>query len=204
MAKQVSGTQFLELLGESKSDNIVVRFTEIEDTVMRMGLGYAQAMADALDASDAVSSGKGQDSLRATDLRVTENSVEVSVEGLAYLEFIDKGVNGWKVDKNGKYQFKTKGIDPQGAMVRSVMDWLKREKSFNARGYKPISNKEKRRSTIKDTQLQRAVSTAYMIKRNGIRPINFIKDATNEVIRTFEKELADALRYDIITNVTLK
>ena len=202
MAKTITGTKFLDLLGSDKSSFQEQRFEELEDTVLKMGNAYALAMADAMDRSDAVSSGRGADSLRATELSVTPGKIEISVEGLSYLEFIDKGVNGWKVDKNGKYQFKTKGIDPQGAMVKSVMDWLKREKSFSARGYKPISNKESNRAKITDPNLKRAISTAYMIKRNGIRPIGFIKDATEEITRTFATELASALKYDIVTNLT--
>jgi len=203
MAKTITGTKFLELLGTDKNTLEPVKFSEVQDTVLQMGYAYAQAMADALDRSDAVSSGRGADSLRATDLIVTDNTVEISVEGLSYLEFIDKGVNGWMVDKKGKYQFKTRGVDPNGDMVKSVMDWLKREKSFSTRGYKPISNKEAKRAKIKDAKLQRAMSTAYLIKRNGIRPIGFIKDATEEITLTFAGELAKALKYDIITNINI-
>jgi hypothetical protein len=202
MAKTITGTKFLDLLGSDKSSFQEQRFEELEDTVLRMGNAYALAMADALDRSDAVSSGRGADSLRATELTVTPGKIEISVEGLSYLEFIDKGVNGWKVDKGGKYQFKTKGIDPKGAMVKSVMDWLKREKSFSSSGYKAITPKESSRLRIKDPNIQRAISASYMIKRNGIRPVNFIEDATEEITRTFASDLAAALKYDIITNLT--
>ena len=52
----------------------------------------------------------------------------------------------------------------------------------------------------KDLRLQAAVTTAYMIKRMGVKPTHFWRDTTNEFKVILEKELGTSVKIDIINN----
>jgi len=103
--------------------------------------------------------------------------------------------------RGSKYKFKTKGVDPNGEMVKSIKAWLLREGSFSRNVSTQLSKRESRQKSITDATTKRAISTAYMIKRQGIKPTKFWSNTTKDMARVVEMELAKALKVDIINSI---
>lgn len=210
MAKQIS-LDFIDRLGGSKEDYYEAKFTNVQSTVLKLGILYAKHLADELDKANSVSSGSGSKSLN-PDTVVSRGTVTtVNIKGNFYLKFIDKGVDGWGgASKGGLYKFKKGGGGGKGGdfanspMVKSIKDWLTREKGMGSDlKKKPVTVREHMRSKLQsvDITTRRAMSVAYMIKRMGIKPTHFITKATVKVKLDIVKELGEAFKNDIIANI---
>lgn len=192
---------FLDLMGESKSSYRTVKLDDIASTMAYLGAKYAEEMAKALKAADATSSGKLADSFIPLEVEVFGSLYTIKISALKYAQFIDEGVDGWAKSRGSKYKFKTKGVDPNGEMVKSVMAWLQREGSFTKVKLRPISDREVKQNKITDASLKKAITASYMIKRQGIQGKHYLTNATNVMKAYCEKELSSALRVDIINNL---
>ena len=210
MAKQIS-LDFLDSLGSSKVDAYEAKLTNVQSTVLKLGVLYAKHLADELNKANAVSSGRGADSLNPDEVVTNGTLTTVNIKGNFYLKFIDKGVNGWGgASKGGLYQFKKGGGGGKcgdfanSPMVKSVKDWLTREKGFGSDlKKKPVTIKEQMRSKLQsvDITTRRAMTVAFMIKRMGIKPTHFVSKATEKVKIDIIKQLGEAFKNDIIANI---
>lgn len=191
----------LDLLGESKSSYSKVNLKDLTDTLAYLGARYALEMQKALKEADASSSGKLADSIIPLEIEVFGSLYTVSISALKYAQFINEGVSGWAKDRGSKFKFKTKGVDPKGEMVKNIQEWLKREGSFARIKVRPTTLRESKQSKITDALLKAAITSAYMIKRQGIKPTNFLEIAKERMKLIIEKELTTALKVDIINNL---
>ena len=216
MARSISQAQLhflegneLDLMGESKQAFTVMSLNDITDTLAYLGALYAQKLAENLNDADATSSGFLADSIVPLDVRVMGSVYTVEIQAAKYAKFIDEGVDGWSKSRGSKYKFKTKGVDPQGEMVKSVKAWLLREGSFSKasdisvyQGKKiSLTGRETRQKSITDASTRAAMTVSYMIKRQGIKPTRFWSKATAEMTSIVEKELGKALKVDIINSI---
>lgn len=210
MAKQtISSSQLhainsgaLDLLG-TDSVRAVTKFDDLAMTLQYLGGVYAQKLTEYLNKADASSSGNLSDSIIPLDVTIFGSQYTVEIQAAKYAKFIDEGVSGWNKDRGSKYKFKTKGVDPKGEMVKSIKAWLLREGTFIRLG-QVDSKREKKQNAITDATTRTAISAAYMIKRQGIKPTHFWRDATKDMTRIVETELAKALKVDIINNITVQ
>lgn len=208
---QFQALQALDFVqGESKSKFEKVELKDIKDTLNYLGARYALELQQALKEADASSSGRLADSIVPQEVEVNGTVYTVSVEALAYADFIADGVDGWgEPSKGGKFKFKkpqprnkgSKSTGRESQMVKSVKEWLSREKSFAARGFKPTTSRERKQAAITDTETRAAIAVAYMIKRMGIKPTHFIEKATDRVQQYVSEELGQALKVDIVNNL---
>jgi len=195
MAKFNSGdAAFLESLGTNKSE---FEFVETQDKLTQLAAQYSLMLANKLKAKDIASSGELGDSIRPLAIQVAGNVYSVEIVAKNYASFIDEGVDGWAKSRGSRFKFKTKGVDPKGAMVKSILKWKKLEASKAVDKYKVTAREQK---APKDLRLQAAVTTAYMIKRMGVKPTHFWRDTTNEFKVILEKELGTSVKIDIINN----
>lgn len=196
-------TGFLDLVGEDSGGYEKPSFDALSDAVAYVAAQYSLKLAQSLKDSDSSSSGKGADSIIPLDVKILGSVYTVEIQSLKYLEFINSGVKGWANNNGGKYQFKTKGVDPSGAMVKSVKAWLVRENKMSKLTKRiTVSKKEAKRAKITDASLSKAISTAYMIKRQGIKATHFWDKATFSMRDLMVKEFGAALKIDVVNNIT--
>ena len=206
MARSISQAQlhFLEgndidLMGEEQIKPI--KLNDLADTMAYLAALYTQKLAESLNKADATSSGFLADSIIPLDVKILGSVYTVEIQAATYAKFIDEGVDGWAKARGSKYKFKTKGVDPNGEMVKSIKAWLLREGSFSQNVRTQLSKRESRQQSITDSATRKSISVAYMIKRQGIKPTRFWGNATKGMKQIVEQELAKALKVDIINSI---
>ncbi len=190
---------FFDLLGQDSQSFEEVRLTDTAKTMVQLAANYANLIVEKLNQKDAASSGALADSVQPTELEFDGVTYTIKVQAKDYISFVDAGVNGWAVNRGSVYSFKTKGVDPNGEMVKSVKAYLKRE-GASARNVKVgISKRENKGMSADD---RNAITAAYMIKRQGIEPKRFLSDATSEMEVIIKSEFGAAFKIDLINNLT--
>jgi hypothetical protein len=184
---------WLEDSGTANSEFVAVG---TQDKLTQLAAQYSIALAKKLGDVDASSSGDLADSIQPLSIQVKENIFYVDIVAAKYASFIDEGVDGWANSRGSRFKFKTRGVDPKGAMVKSIKDYLVRENKISQSKYAVLNKKSK----VRDRQIQAATTVAYMIKRMGIKATHFWRDATTEFSSIVEKELGMAVKIDIINN----
>ena len=192
---------FIDLNTLDQGDYEQVKLNDIENTLVQVAAAYVDLLHQKALEKDVNSSGSMIDSINATQVTKTNQGYSIGITAPDYASYQDEGVNGWKVDRGSRFQFRTKGVDPGGAMVASVKQWIQREGSSARNVKKSISKREQRGKQMKDATTQAAVSASYFIKKKGIKPTHFWRDATNEINDYIESELAIATKIDIINNL---
>ena len=208
MARSISQAQlhFLELEGNDidlmgEEQIKPIKLNDLADTMAYLAALYTQKLAESLNKADATSSGFLADSIIPLDVKILGSVYTVEIQAATYAKFIDEGVDGWAKARGSKYKFKTKGVDPNGEMVKSVKAWLLREGSFSQNVRTQLSKRESRQQSITDSATRKSISVAYMIKRQGIKPTRFWGNATKGMKQIVEQELAKALKVDIINSI---
>jgi len=208
MARSISQAQlhFLEgndidLMGESQQSFQPIKLNDLADTLTYLAALYTEKLADSLNKADATSSGALADSIIPLDVKVFGSVYTVEIQAATYAKFIDEGVDGWAKSRGSQYKFKSKGVDPNGEMVKSIKAWLLREGSFSQNVRTQLSKRESRQQSITDSATRKSISVAYMIKRQGIKPTRFWGNATKGMKQIVEQELAKALKVDIINSI---
>lgn len=184
---------WLEETGSAKTEFVAV---ETQDKLTQLAAEYSIALAKKLGDVDASSSGELADSIQPLAIQVQDNIFYVDIVAAKYASFIDEGVDGWANSRGSRFKFKTRGVDPNGEMVKSVKDYLVRENKISQSKYAVLNKKSK----VKDRQIQAATTVSYMIKRMGIKATHFWRDATNEFSKIIEQELGMAVKIDLINN----
>lgn len=206
--KKALDTGFLDLQGDDKSSFKPVKFTELVNSLEYVAALYTDKLTKKLAEKDATSSGDLADSIVAMDVQVMGSVYSVAISTKKYASFIDEGVDGWAKSRGSQYKFKqgtrAKGTPFTGKslMVDSIKAWLIREGKIGRIKNRPISNRETKRAAITDTSTRAAITAAFMIKRQGIAPTHFWRDATNEMNTVIINEFSAALKIDMINNIT--
>jgi hypothetical protein len=170
----------------------------VQAQLTNLAAEYSIMLAEELKAKKAFSSGELADSILPLAIEINGQTFSVGIETKQYASFIDEGVDGWAKSRGSRFKFKTKGVNPQGEMVKSVSAWLEREGKMATTKYRVLTRKGK---SANDFKVQRATSTAFMIKRMGIEATHFWRDATSKFKGMIEKELGIAVKIDIINNI---
>ena len=192
---------FIDLNTLDSGDYQAVDLSDIENTLVNIAAAYVGLLHESATSKDVVSSGSMIDDIQATQITKTENGYSIGITAPDYATYQDEGVNGWKVDRGSRFKFKTKGVNPDGAMVASVKQWIQRE-GLSARNVKKaVTKREARGMKILDATTKAAVTASYFIKKKGIKPTHFWRDATSEINAYIETELAIATKIDIINNL---
>lgn len=193
---------FLDLVGENKSLTTPVAFSTIADSLAYVAAVYTDKLNAQLVAKEADSSGALAKSIVASDVVLFGSVYHVDISAEEYASFIDEGVDGWANSRGSRFKFKTKGVNTDGDMVKSVKAYLLREAKIGSIKNRPVSAKESKRQNITDASTKAAITAAYMIKRFGIKPNHFWRDATTEMDEVILREFSAALQVDIIQNLT--
>lgn len=130
-------------------------------------------------------SGDLRRSIKATPVKATNNSIQVSILAEDYLPFIDQGVSGTQKKFNTPFSYKTKKPP-----VKFLQTWLKRKTGkFLARD---------RRSS--------AFALQNHIFKYGIKPTKFFTTPFEQAFAALPQELTEAYALDIenFIELTLK
>jgi Tfp pilus assembly protein PilX len=193
----------IELATYSKDQVEEVKLKDVEKTIIQLAAAYVDAITNEIEKKDVKSSGNMQELITPTDVSYNEGTYTIGINAPDYASYQDEGVNGWAVDRGSRFKFKTKGVDPNGQMVRNLKDWIQRE-GASARNVKvSVTDREKRGMQMKDATTQAAARAAYFIKKKGIKPTRFWSDATKGFEDYMAKELGEAIKIDIINNLVV-
>jgi hypothetical protein len=193
----------IELATYSKEQVQTVKLNDVENTVVQLAAVYVDAITTEIEKKDVKSSGNMQELITPTDVEYNNGTYTIGIKAPDYASYQDEGVNGWAINRGSRFSFRTKGVDPNGQMVRNLKDWIQREGS-SARNVKvAVSSREARGMQMKDATTQAAARAAFFIKRKGIKPTNFWSDATRGFEQYVEKELGEAIKIDVINNLVI-
>ena len=193
---------FIDLLGEDTQNFEKVQLSDVNNTIVQLAAKYIDIVADKINEKDVVSSGNMADSMQPTMLEFDGKTYRIGITAPEYSTYQDEGVNGWAVDRGSRFNFVTRGVDPDGEMVKSVKQWIQREGASARNVSRAVTSRERKGQSMPDPTTRAAVRASYFIKKKGIRPRRFWKEATDEFLVEMENELGIALKIDIINNIT--
>jgi hypothetical protein len=192
---------FIDLNKLDASDYQAIDLSDIENTLINVAAAYVGLLHEKAKQKDVNSSGSMIDDIKATDITTTENGYSIGITAPDYATYQDEGVNGWKVNRGSRFQFKNKGTKEGSAMYNSLKEWVNRE-GQSARNVKVgVTRRERRGMKMKSVETKAILAAAAGIKRNGIERTNFWSDATSEINAYIETELGIATKIDIINNL---
>lgn len=192
---------FIDLNTLDASDYQAIDLSDIKNTLVAIAGAYVGLIHENATSKDVNSSGDMLENIKPTDVTKTENGYSIGITAPDYATYQDEGVNGWKVNRGSRFNFKTKGVNPDGPMVASVKQWIQRE-GLSARNVKQgISRRERRGMKMQDATTKAAVTASYFIKKKGLKATHFWSDATSEINAYIETELGIATKIDIINNL---
>ena len=193
---------FIDLLGEDTSNFEPVKLTDVNNTIVQLAAKYIDIVADKINEKDVVSSGRMADEMQPTMLEFDGKTYRIGITAPEYSSYQDEGVNGWAVDRGSRFSFRTRGVDPEGEMVKSVKQWIQREGASARNVTRAVTARERKGQTMPDPTTRAAVRASYFIKKKGIKPRRFWKEATDEFLVEMENELGIALKIDVINCIT--
>ena len=192
---------FIDLNTLDAGDYKPIDLSDIENTLTIVAGIYVGLLHDGANSKDVKSSGDMIENIKPTKVTKTENVYSIGITAPNYATYQDEGVNGYKVNRGSKFQFKTRGTKEGSPMYNSLKAWINRE-GQSARNVKVgVTPRERRGMKMKSLETKAILSAASAIKRNGIKPTHFWRDATTEIQQYFETELAIASKIDIINNL---
>jgi len=194
-------TGFIDLNTLDASDYQPIDLSDIQNTLVNIAAAYVGLIHENATNKDVVSSGNMIEDIQATDITTTDTGYAIGITAPDYATYQDEGVNGWKVNRGSRFQFKTKGTREGTPMYNSLKAWVQRE-GLSARNVKQgVTRRERRGMKMQDAETKTILAVAAGIKRSGLRATNFWSDATNEINAYIETELGIATKIDIINNL---
>ena len=194
-------TGFIDLNTLDASDYQAIDLSDIQNTLVNIAAAYVGLIHENATNKDVVSSGNMIEDIQATDITTTENGYSIGITAPDYATYQDEGVNGWKVNRGSRFQFKTKGTREGSPMYNSLKAWVNRE-GQSARNVKQgVTRRERRGMKMQSIETKTILAVAAGIKRSGLKATHFWSDATNEINAYIETELGIATKIDIINNL---
>jgi hypothetical protein len=192
---------FIDLNTLDAGDYQAIDLSDIKNTLVAIAGAYVGLIHENATNKDVVSSGNMIEDIQATDITTTDTGYAIGITAPDYATYQDEGVNGWKVNRGSRFQFKTKGTREGSPMYNSLKQWVQRE-GLSARNVKQgVTRRERRGMQMKSVETKTILAVAAGIKRSGLRATNFWSDATNEINAYIETELGIATKIDIINNL---
>lgn len=196
--QEIADSSEVDLSDYAKADYKPSNFSGIEDTLTLLAVEYIEKISDNIDARDVVSSGFMQDNITPTAVENSNGVFSVGILAPDYMSYQDEGVNGWAVNRNSRFAFRTKGVDPAGDMVNSLKKWVKRT-GIQARNVKvSVTSRERKGRKLQDANTRTAIGMAYAIKKHGLEGSKFFTDATDEMEEIIADRLGESVQLEIV------
>jgi len=192
---------FIDLNKLDASDYQDIDLSDIKNTLVAIAGAYVGLIHENATGKDVNSSGDMIENIKPTEVTTTENGYSIGITAPDYATYQDEGVNGWKVNRGSRFQFKTKGTREGSPMYNSLKAWVNRE-GQSARNVKVgVTRRERRGMKMQDSETKTILAAAAGIKRSGLKATHFWSDATKEINAYIETELGIATKVDIINNL---
>lgn len=180
---------------------------EAENLIEKLGRDFRVKCIELLNQRGVTASGALEDSISQPIIEKQGSKITMTITMADYYDYTNKGVKGWADSSrapNSPYQFKTKGMNAEGA--KSVEEWVrsgqKKVTTFSP-AYKELEKKFSRRGgkALIDFQVKNAI---FGIKKKGIRAKRWFDDAVKEVFGDIGEVMAEAFGKDITVTFTSK
>jgi len=192
---------FIDLNTLDAGDYQAIDLSDIKNTLVAIAGAYVGLIHENATNKDVVSSGNMIEDIQATDITTTDTGYAIGITAPDYATYQDEGVNGWKVNRGSRFQFKTKGTREGTPMYNSLKAWVQRE-GLSARNVKQgVTRRERRGMKMQSIETKTILAAAAGIKRSGLKATHFWSDATKEINAYIETELGIATKIDIINNL---
>jgi len=194
-------TGFIDLNTLDAGDYQAIDLSDIKNTLVAIAGAYVGLIHENATGKDVNSSGDMIENIKPTEVTTTENGYSIGITAPDYATYQDEGVNGWKVNRGSRFQFKTKGTREGTPMYNSLKAWVQRE-GLSARNVKQgVTRRERRGMKMQSIETKTILAAAAGIKRSGLKATHFWSDATKEINAYIETELGIATKIDIINNL---
>jgi hypothetical protein len=167
--------------GQSTDDFATAQGNTLTDIVLRWCNGGIGAMRTKIQKN--VRTGGASilaQSMATTPSKITASKVSIDIvadKDAYYWKFVDKGVRGVKKNKAGNSPYKFKTIGAGKNMVDSFKKYIAKTGSKSMSGKKLTSKNKKKQASAIDKE---AKAMAVATKIGGIKPVNFVREATNK------------------------
>jgi len=205
--KQLLNSGYLDLLGENYGNYQVMKLEAVTDSLYYLAAKYVEFATKNLEKADRVASGALSSSIAALPMEIMGTVYSVSIKLDDYYKFVDQGVKGWADEKGGDSPFQFKNYGRSGKknskMVTAIRQWLIKQglQGTSANKHKSIYARERKNASITDTSTQTAIIISKSIKKKGLTPSHFWRDAERSVMQIAEAEFAAAIKVDIIQSI---
>lgn len=167
--------------GQSTDDFATAQGNTLTDIVLRWCNGGIDAMRTKIQ-KNVRTGGASTLAQSMSSKPIKSGGSKVSIEIVAdkdayYWKFVDKGVRGVKKNKAGNSPYKFKTIGAGKNMVDSFKKYIAKTGSKSMTGKKLTSKNKKKQASAIDKE---AKAMAVATKIGGIKPVNFVREATNK------------------------
>lgn len=216
MATNLKGKNldFLQSTGESRdlfeSESTISNTDKLISRIAKKFIGAYQAKirrANAIDRGDLLDIKILNNALKGGDIDL-QIGYSTNNPATDYWDFQDKGVAGVKKNKTKGSPYKFKKITVGGKFLSQLISWYGRHKNYikNETQKRNLSSLQTKRKQLGNAQAKKIKSIAYAtgikIKSEGLKTINFRKDAYDKTFNDqFYSALASEFGKDIIINL---
>lgn len=167
--------------GQSTDDFATAQGNTLTDIVLRWCNGGIDAMRTKIQ-KNVRTGGASTLAQSMSSKPIKSGGSKVSIEIVAdkdayYWKFVDKGVRGVKKNKAGNSPYKFKTIGAGKNMVDSFKKYIAKTGSKSMTGKKLTNKNKKKQASAIDKE---AKAMAVATKIGGIKPVNFVREATNK------------------------
>ena len=202
--KQLQAAGLDDLGNNDRGD---VSFSQTANRLLKMAGTFIGAYENTMRKRGHISSGKGIDLVKVSDLEYKSGIMSVDVLIPEYLRYQNDGVNGTQVNHGSKFSYKGKmpPLMPILKWVRREINKLKTDKYGPVNRAKMGASMRKARAVKQMTDEKKFRSVAFAIAKNiqkkGIKPTGDIDQAANITERIFKREMAEGFKIDIINSL---
>ena len=177
----ITGESIGSKYGQSTDDFATAQGNTLTDIVLRWCNGGIDAMRTKIQ-KNVRTGGASTLAQSMSSKPIKSGGSKVSIEIVAdkdayYWKFVDKGVRGVKKNKAGNSPYKFKTIGAGKNMVDSFKKYIAKTGSKSMSGKKLTSKNKKKQASAIDKE---AKAMAVATKIGGIKPVNFVREATNK------------------------
>lgn len=200
---QVKNLNWLNQTGET--GYVKYESKEINNLLDYYGIQFIKDVSEVIKNKQLVNSGKLSSSL---SRKIVDDNGKPSLEIYIadYYRFVDKGVKGVRSHANAPdspYKFKTlRGMSPKGReSIKSLITNGKAKVKTITQAASKTEEKGLKHKSKKSLIDEQTDTLIYLIKKYGIKKTGFFSDTFAKTFSTLEKDLADALGYEIAINL---
>ena len=100
---------FIDLNNLDGDDYQPIDLSDIGNTLVNIAAAYVGLLTDYANALDVKSSGDMLENIKPTDITTTENGYSIGITAPDHATYQDEGVNGTRVNRGSRFNFKTNG-----------------------------------------------------------------------------------------------